>query len=214
MEMSKYLAGVDVGTTGARCAIVDLRGNLICSDYREYGCAYPKPGWVEQDLDFLIAQTMEACRSTIAKAGIHPEEISSVGFSTQRSVTIPVYQDGKPVRAMLSWQDARTGAEVAEMLKLIDAGEYYDVSGMPMGTTWVITKLLWLRKNEPETYKKVFKIVQQQDAILKAFGADDFFTDISDGFLASGMSASWPGWLYAYLRVARTFWKAYSGWRR
>lgn len=178
--MSKYLAGVDVGTTGARCAIVDLKGNILCSEYCEYGCTYPKPGWVEQDLEFLVAQTMQACKATIAKSGVDPREIGSVGFSAQRSVTIPVYADGSSVRPMISWQDARTGAEVADMLQRIDAGEYYDISGMPMGTTWVITKLLWLRKNEPENFKKIYKIVQQQDAILRAFGADDFFTDISD----------------------------------
>jgi xylulokinase len=178
--MTKYLAGVDVGTTGARCALVDLDGNIVHSEYREYGCNYPKPGWVEQDLDFLVAQTMEACKATIQKSGIDPKEVAAVGFSTQRSVTIPVYADGKPVRPMLSWQDARTGAEVADMLEVIDAAEYYDISGMPMGTTWVITKLLWMQKNEPETFEKIHRIVQQQDAILKAFGADDFFTDISD----------------------------------
>jgi xylulokinase len=81
---------------------------------------------------------------------------------------------------MISWQDARTGAEVADMSKLVDPGKYYDISGMPMGTTWCITKVLWMRKNEPELYEKTYKFVQNQDAVLKAFGADDFYTDTSD----------------------------------
>jgi xylulokinase len=178
--MAKYLAGVDVGTTGARCALFDLKGNLLVSEYREYASTYPKPGWVEQDLDDLVARTMEACKATIAKSGVDPKEIASVGFSTQRSVTVPVFKDGGKVRPMLSWQDARTGAEVADMLKVIDGGKYYDISGMPPGTTWIITKVLWMRKNEPELYKKTFKFVQNQDAVLKAFGADDYFTDVSD----------------------------------
>jgi len=178
--MAKYLAGIDVGTTGARCALIDLKGNIIVSEYREYGSTYPKPGWVEQDLDEMIAMTMEACKAAIAKSGINPKEIASIGFSTQRSVTVPVYENGSKVRPMISWQDARTGAEVADMSKLIDAGKYYDISGMPMGTTWNITKMLWMRKNEPELYKKTYKFVQNQDAVLKAFGADDFYTDTSD----------------------------------
>jgi len=178
--MAKYLAGVDVGTTGARCMIFDLEGNIIGGDYREYGCIYPKPGWVDQDADYLVSQTMEACKAAIADAGVDAKEIASVGFSTQRSVTTPVDKDGKPVRPMISWQDARTGAEVADMAKLIDAQEYYNISGMPMGTTWIITKVLWMRKNEPEVFDKVYKIVQNQDLVLKAFGADDFYTDISD----------------------------------
>jgi xylulokinase len=157
-----------------------MEGNIVASDYREYGASYPKPGWVDQDLEFLISQTEEACKACVTKSGVSPKDIAAVGFSTQRSVTIPVYQDGKPVRPMISWQDARTGAEVSDMLKKIDAGKYYDISGMPMGTTWIITKLLWMRKNEPELFAKTYKVVQNQDAILKAFGADDFFTDVSD----------------------------------
>jgi xylulokinase len=178
--MSKYLAGIDVGTTGARCVIFDTQGNVIDGEYREYGATYPKPGWVEQDMMELVAQTMDACRAAIAKSGVNPKEIASIGFSTQRSVTTPVDKEGKPVRPMIGWQDARTGAEVAEMIQLIDPQKYYNISGMPMGTTWIITKVLWMRKNEPETFAKIYKVVQNQDLVLKAFGADDFYTDVSD----------------------------------
>ena len=155
--MAKYLAGVDVGTTGARCAIFDLQGNIVSSDYREYGATYPKPGWVEQDMEDLIAQTMAACAAAIAKSGVDKKEIASVGFSTQRSVTIPVDKDNHPIRPMLSWQDARTGSEVEDMLKVINGDEYYAISGMPMGTTWLITKILWMRKNEPELYEQYLR---------------------------------------------------------
>jgi len=178
--MGKYLAGVDVGTTGARCVIFDLKGNLIDGEYREYGCTYPKPSWVDQDMTFLLSQTMEACKAAVAKSGVKPEEIAAVGFSTQRSVTGPIDKQGNPVRPMISWQDARTGAEVADIGKLIDAQEYYNISGMPLGTTWIITKVLWMRKNEPKNWEKTYKVVQNQDLVLKAFGADDYYTDIPD----------------------------------
>jgi xylulokinase len=178
--MTIYLAGIDVGTTGARCALFDLKGTIVTSRYHEYGASYPKPGWVEQDLNEIIATTMDVCKETIANAQIDPKQIVAIGFSTQRSVTIPVYKDGTPVRPLLSWQDARTGVEVADMLSLIASEKYYEISGMPMGTTWNITKMLWMRKNEPELYDKTYKFVQLQDAVLKAFGADEFYTDTSD----------------------------------
>ena len=178
--MNQYIASVDVGTTGTRCALIDLGGKIVASEYCEYGAVYLKPGWVEQDADEMIATAMQACKATVAKSGIRPEQVAAVGFSTQRSVTVPVYKDGSKVRLALSWQDSRTGAEVADMLKLIDAEEYYQISGMPMGTTCNITKMLWMRKNEPELYKKTHKFVQLQDAVLFAFGADEFYTDMGD----------------------------------
>ena len=178
--MNQYIASVDVGTTGTRCALIDLGGKIVASEYCEYGAVYLKPGWVEQDADEMIAVAMQVCKATVAKSGIRPAQIAAVGFSTQRSVTVPVYKDGSKVRLALSWQDSRTGAEVADMLKLIDAEEYYQISGMPMGTTCNITKMLWMRKNEPELYKKTHKFVQLQDAVLFAFGADEFYTDMGD----------------------------------
>ncbi len=178
--MAGYLAGIDVGTTGARCCLFDLQGKMIASCYREYGATYPQPGWVEQDADQLIAETMHACKGAITQAGIAPADIASIGFSTQRSVTGPVDAAGKSVRPMISWQDARTGAEVQQMREKIDADEYYALSGVPMGTTWIITKLLWMRNHEPELFQRTARFTQNQDLILRAFGADDFYTDISD----------------------------------
>ncbi len=79
---------------------------------------------------------------------------------------------------MFSWQDARTAAEVEDLRQLVDADEYYAQSGLPLGTTWIVTKLLWMRKHEPALYARTHKFVQNQDLVLRAFGADDFYTDL------------------------------------
>ncbi len=176
--MPRYLAGVDVGTSGARCTIFDLEGTLVAAAAGEYGASYPKPGWVEQDGRLLLEQTLQACRTAVGRSGVAPDEIAAIGFSAQRSVTCPVDRDGQLLRPQLSWQDARTGAEVEDLRRLIDADEYYQLSGVPLGTTWLVTKLLWLRKHEPEVYQRTWKFVQNQDWVLKAFGADDFYTDV------------------------------------
>jgi xylulokinase len=39
----RYLAGIDIGTTGTKAVIFDLTGSTIASAYREYSCVYPKP---------------------------------------------------------------------------------------------------------------------------------------------------------------------------
>ena len=176
--MAHYLAGVDVGTTGARCMIYDLDGNPVNGHYCDYGATYPRPGWVEQDPALLIARTMEACRVAVGTAGIDPREIAAIGFSAQRSVACCVTVDGAPVRPMFSWQDARTAEEVETLREFISAEEYYAQNGLPLGTTWIITKLLWMRKHEPALLAKTARFVQNQDLVLRAFGADDYYTDL------------------------------------
>jgi xylulokinase len=175
--MGKYLAGVDVGTTGARCTIFDLAGTALGGHYRDYGAEYPRAGWVEQDGELLIERAMEACRAAVARSGIDPREIASVGLSAQRSVTVPVDSAGRPVRRMFSWQDARTAEQVEELRALVDEAEYYATSGLPLGTTWIVTKILWMRRHEPDLYARTARFVQNQDLVLRAFGAEQFHTD-------------------------------------
>jgi xylulokinase len=176
--MGGYLAGVDVGTTGARAAIFDLAGGVLAVAYREYPATYPRPGWVEQDPELLVERTMEACRAAVTASGLNPRDIAAIGFSAQRSTTTAVDRCGRPLRPMFSWQDARTAAEVEQLRGLVDAEAYYAQSGLPLGTTWIITKLLWMRRHEPALCRQTFKFVQNQDLVLRAFGADEFLTDL------------------------------------
>ena len=176
--MATFLAGLDIGTTGARCMIFDFSGNVKAGVYREYGSYYPEPGWVEQVQAEMIDRAMEVCREAITTAGIDPKEIASLGVSTQRSVTCPIDADGKPVRRSISWQDARAGEQIETLRTQIDADEYYQISGLPLGTTWVISKMLWMREHEPKLFDRTDRFVQMSDIVLKAFGADDFYTDL------------------------------------
>lgn len=176
--MACYLAGVDVGTSGARCSLFDLSGRQLSTASRLYGAYYPQPGWVEQDPDLLHAKTLEACRAAVEQSGVEPREIAAVGFSAQRSVTCPIDERGIPVRRLISWQDARTAAQVEQLRQLVDEAEYYRISGLPLGTTWILTKLLWMRDCEPELYRRTRRFVQHQDLVLKNFGAEEYHTDI------------------------------------
>ncbi|MEI6101883.1 MAG: FGGY-family carbohydrate kinase, partial [Eubacteriales bacterium] len=53
--------------------------------------------------------------------------------------------------------------------------------------TWILPKLLWVRKKQPEIWEKTRKIVQLQDYILKCLGADEYYTDFAE-------AAFWGFW--------------------
>ena len=184
---NKFLAGIDIGTTGAKAAIFDLNGQMIGSGYREYQCSYPKPNWIEQDPDFLVLEAMNASKDAIYKSGINPDEIVSLGLSTQRSCAIFIDKSDHLLRPMISWQDSRCGEEVLEIAEKISPEEYYRITGFPNNTTWLLPEILWVRKNEPAIWDKTYKIIQLQDFTLRAFGVEGYINDISD----AGFSGMW-----------------------
>ena len=180
--MEKYLCGIDVGTTGVKAMIFKLDGTVIGRGYREYGCTYPKPGWVEQDMDMVLGEALKSCRTAVENAGIRPEQIESISLSTQRTTAIFLDADEKIIKA-ISWQDTRTVQELDELDRVVGKNEFYRLTGLPLNTTWIITRILWMKRHQPELWKKVKRIVQVQDYFLRHMGADDYYIDYPDACL-------------------------------
>ncbi len=178
-----YLAGVDIGTTGAKAVIFDLAGSPLASAYNEYPCSYPRPNWVEQDAELVVEATMRSVRQAVAKSGVAPREIASIAVSAQRCCGIFLDSAGRMLRPMISWQDNRTPFEVKEIARRIDAAEFYGRTGLPSSTTWLLTKMMWVRRNEPAVWEKTRRIVQMHDYFVKALGAPDYYVDLHDAGL-------------------------------
>ena len=107
----RYLLGLrSNGTTGVKCKVYDLEGNIMGEGYREYACVYPKPGWTEQDISMLMEANYEALGDVLKKSGVDPSEVAGMGLSTQRALHFYIDKDGKILRDGLgiSWQDGRT----------------------------------------------------------------------------------------------------------
>ena len=178
--MAVYLAGIDIGTSGAKAMVFDLGGNALGSGYREYPCTYPRPGLVEQDADLVVESTMQAMAEAVRASGVSPAAIASLSLSAQRCCGIFLDGEERQVRPMISWQDNRSPAEVKEIASRMDEAEYYRRTGYPNSTTWLLSKMMWVRKNEPDVWKKTQRVVQMHDYFVRALGADDYYVDWND----------------------------------
>jgi len=185
--MKKYLIGVDVGTTGAKAMVVDLQGNVIGKGYGEYPVLTPKPDWVEQDAEMLIQETFKACKAAVANSKVNPDEILSVGFSTQRATFGFVDDKNKIIGGnFYGWQDNRSGSEIAYITSIIPGAELYKISGMPVTPTFSFEKIIWVMRNDPETYKKSKYIVQMPEYVMYRFGVKEFLCERTNA-CCSGM---------------------------
>ncbi len=153
--MSKYVLGIDQGTTGTKAIVFDRKANIICTAYSEFTQYFPKPGWVEHDAQEIYDVTMRVVKECLDKGGISPEEIDSIGITNQRETT--VFWDkrtGKPVCPSIVWQDIRT-AERCDELMAKDGPGIMERTGMIIVTNCAALKIEWVLKNLPEVKKGV-----------------------------------------------------------
>lgn len=178
-----YVAGIDIGTTGVKVIIFDAEGNKLSSAYREYPCTFPQSGWVEQDGEMTWAMTCEASKDAITKSGLDPAAIVAIGLSSQRCTFTPVDRDGMALGTAISWQDSRSFEECDEIAEKVGIERYYEITGLPNGVTWTGSKIMWIKKHQPEIYEKTYKFAQDQERILHKLGAEGYYEDWSNGSL-------------------------------
>ena len=178
--MERYIAAIDVGTTGVKAMIIGTDGSVAGQGYREYGAAYPRPGWVEQDSEEIVEKTFEACRLAVEAAAVDPSRLACASFSCQRS-TFGFLDDKIRMidRRLYGWQDQRAAATIGETTERIDPGELYRISGMPISPPFAIHKLVWVLKNDPDTYRRAGWIVHLGDYVSYRFGAGKLCAELT-----------------------------------
>jgi glycerol kinase len=146
--MAKYAAAVDQGTTSTRCMLFDHSGKVVSLDQKEHEQIYPKAGWVEHDPMEIWAATQEVVKNALAKAGVQPGDIASVGVTNQRETTVVWDKNtGKPYYNAIVWQDTRT-KDICDMLAE-DGGQdrFRPKVGLPLATYFSGPKIAWILAN-------------------------------------------------------------------
>ena len=173
----RYLMGIDEGTTGCKACLFDENGLLVNSASREYPSYYPKPGWVEQDIEQIKECVFASCKEAIEKSCVNPNDIIGISHSNQGITMVLLDENEQPVREKtIGWQDLRYVDILPELQAKVNENEYWEISGMMYGT-YNIPVLNWIQENEPKVWAKVKHICSHQDYFLRQYGADGYFID-------------------------------------
>jgi sugar (pentulose or hexulose) kinase len=154
---------IDVGTTGARAAVIDLDGGRVAEIRRPYATTSPRPGWAEQDPDEWGDQALSAVRG-IPKA--IAGRIAAIGLTGQSPSVAPVDRHGRALGPGLIYKDNRAVEEAAIMIDRLGARAIHDRTGHTPTAFHVGTKVLWLHEHQPEIFEATHLFLQPRDVVL------------------------------------------------
>ncbi|MCE0534715.1 hypothetical protein LWF15_04270 [Kineosporia rhizophila] len=136
-----YVLAIDQGTSATKGVLLDGTGRIVRAASAPVPISYPQPGWVEQRAEDVLESVAVAAASVLEDVGAG--EVSAVGLSTQReSALLWDLSTGKPVDALLGWQDQRAGSVCGH---LQDRRERVrQITGLPLDPMFSAAKLSWL----------------------------------------------------------------------
>ncbi len=158
--------GIDVGTSGTRALLIDATGKVVASGTDEHQAfASPQNGWAEQDpLDWWRA-CGAAVKKSLAAARAKAEDVACVGFSGQMHGAVMLDATGKVIRPAIIWCDQRTEKQSKDLEASFGLANLIQLTCNPPLTNFTLTKLLWVRENEPQNWGRIRYVMLPKDYI-------------------------------------------------
>jgi len=179
LSNKKYIIAYDLGTTGNKATIFDNEGNFITSAFSGYRTYYPDRLWVEQNPEDWWNAICNATKELLEKSRINIYDIVCLTFSGQMMGCVPVNKDGKSLGRALIWADQRGVKQAERLIFKLGKEHIYRIVGHRPSASYSAAKIMWIKDNEPERYKKIYKVLQAKDFIITRM-TGNFYTDYSD----------------------------------
>jgi xylulokinase len=173
--MHTYI-GVDLGTSGVKLILVNKNGRIIRTVTRNYDLIIVKPSWSEQDPNIWYKQTIDGLKELVHG---YERQIKGISFSGQMHGLVLLDEFDNVLRNAILWNDQRTVEQVAYLNEVISIESLLEYTGNIALTGLTAPKILWVKENEPEVFKRIKKIMLPKDYLVyKLSGV--FASDVSD----------------------------------
>jgi glycerol kinase len=150
MSAAELVAAIDHGTTSTRCILFARDGTPAAVAQREQTMYYPRPGWVELDMEQVWQRTQECVHEALGSAGAAAADVAAIGIANEReSVVLWDRRTGRPVAHSITWQDTRTAAAADALAADGGIDRFRELTGLPISTYSSALKLRWLLDQEP-----------------------------------------------------------------
>jgi gluconokinase len=180
---SKYVVAVDIGTTSTKTLLVDRKGSIRGEHSVGYGILSGLPGQAEQNPSEIYEAVIAGIREVIASSAVQIDEILCVSFSSAMHSLIALDAEFNPLTQSIIWADSRAVKQADRLKKSPEGHGVYLRTGTPLHPMSPMTKLMWMKENDPETFAKATWFVGIKDYILARL----FGRVVVDYSIASGM---------------------------
>lgn len=166
MQKDKLIA-YDLGTGGIKASLFSSDGKSLAEVFRQYETFFPEDKFIEQRPSDWWDGVCFATKKLLEDSHTSPDEIACAALSGHSLVAVPVSRDGDILLDQVPiWYDMRADTEQKEFFEKVSYEEWYNTTGNgDPPETYTMSKLMWMKKHQPEIYEKADVILGSKDYI-------------------------------------------------
>ena len=158
------LLGIDVGTTGTKCSVYNIAGEIVSSSYREYPMLHPQKEWTEQNPDIWWACVCANLKSCFKE--VDSSRIAGIGVSCTNAVCL-VDENTNVLYHAIGLHDQRADVQVEWLEKQIGEQRIRELSANNLAKgTCALSSIRWIIDEHPELIKTGVKFLMPSGFII------------------------------------------------
>lgn len=161
--MNTYI-GIDLGTSSVKLLLVAADGTILNSVTQTYKVSYPKDGWSEQNPEDWYSGVIGGIMRLLI--GQDKSAVKGIGVGGQMHGLVILDDNDKVIRPCILWNDGRTEKQTAYLNEVIGRKVLSERTANIAFAGFTAPKILWLKENEPENFKRIDKIMLPKDYIV------------------------------------------------
>lgn len=169
----------DLGTTGNKASLHSDDGKMLQHCTISYPAHFASGGVAEQNpMDWWNA-VGGASKKLLQMANVSADQITGIGISGQMMGAIFLDENFNPTRDAIIWADFRAQKQSDLLIEKIGLEKAYKKLGHRLNPTYSISKVMWVRDNQPDIWAKTKHICIAKDFVNQKL-TGRFVTEPSD----------------------------------
>lgn len=164
----RYVIGIDIGTTNTKAVVYTETGTVLTSAETSYPVHTDASGAHELEPTVLFDAVLTVLLQVTEDRGAD-ELPAAVSFSCAMHSLILAGEDGKPLTRAMTWADRRSEAYAVRLKGSEQGRRIYRQTGTPIHAMSPLCKLLWLKDQQPELFRRAAKFISIKEYIWWRF---------------------------------------------
>ncbi len=144
---------IDIGSTGCKCQLFNEGGDILEYVFKEYDLKK-----IDKDIYVDIDAIKDNLKALIREVSLK-QDINSIAISSFGESFVLLDKDDNVLFLPMIYTDPRGEREAEELKMLFGEEKIFSVTGTVPQSLFSISKLLWIKNNEPEIFKKAEKVM-------------------------------------------------------
>lgn len=168
-QQKESFMGIDIGTSSVKVILFDRDGFEIQQASIPCMLMTDQDGHAEMDADAVVAAVVTATATCMEHTESRLYHLAGIGLSCHQHSLMAVDDKGNALTKLMTWADKRAAYDTEIIAALPGSHSLYPRTGCLLHPMYPLSKLLWLKRQAPDVFRKAAKFCSMKEYMLFKF---------------------------------------------